>query len=202
MLTEMVDAAESDPGSAAVGAINLTNDGHTSSGGRIDWWTGRYLDIMDERPLASIAGPTVIEVMAIAGSSMLLRADDLRTGGLLDPGFFLVFEETDWCMRQRARGRRVLLATRAHLEHRVSASMGRPLHFYFRFRNRPLFMARHARRYHWLTFLPYYAVEAAGRVLAYALLGRTAEARGVVLGVWVAARGIRGPGRLATFVSE
>ena len=76
------------------------------------------------------------------------------------------------------------------------------MHFHCLVRHRPLLMARHHRRYQWLTFLPVYADEAAARVLAYALLGRTAGARGVLLGVWDAARGIRGPGRLASFVSE
>jgi hypothetical protein len=53
---------------------------------------------------------------------------------------------------------------------------------------------------HWLTFLPYYVAEAIGRVIAYTVAGRWAEARGVLLGVWDAARRTRGPGRLAHFI--
>ena len=200
LLRHMVEAAESDPVAVVVGALNFSGDRHTSSGGRLDRWTGRYVDLLDEYPLATVSQQPVVEVEAVAGSSMLMRAESLRAGELLDPAFFCMFEETDWCLRQRARGGRVLLATRARLEHHVAATMGKPLNFYFRFRNRPYFMARHARLIHWLTFLPYYLTEAGVRILAYALVGRRAEARGILLGVWDAALGKLGPGRLEQFV--
>jgi GT2 family glycosyltransferase len=158
------------------------------------------VDLLDEYPLATVSQQPVVEVEAVAGSSMLMRAGSLRAGELLDPAFFCMFEETDWCLRQRARGGRVLLSTRARLEHHVAATMGKPLNFYFRFRNRPYFMARHARLIHWLTFLPYYLTEAGVRILAYALVGRRAAARGILLGVWDAALGKLGPGRLEQFL--
>lgn len=195
-LREMVAAAEADHDVVAVGAVNFSGQRHTSSGGFLDWWTGRYRDIFDTFPAAAIQGRPVIEVEAIAGSSMLVRADVLRAGVLLDPTFFCVYEETDWCLRLRSGGRRIVLATRAHVEHRVAGTMGKPLQLYFRFRNRPYFMAKHARPIHWVTFLPYYLAEAAGRVVGYTLVGRRADARGVLLGVWDAAWGVRGRGRL------
>ena len=78
----------------------------------------------------------------------------------------------------------------------MSTTMGKPLQFYFRFRNRLYFMAKHARPIHWLTFVPFYFAEASARIAAYALVGRGREARAVLLGVWDGARGRRGPGRL------
>ena len=198
LLGEMVAAAEADPAAVVVGAANRTGDRHTSSGGYIRWWTGRYADVFDIRPARELE--PVIEVDAVAGSSMLVRAEPLRAGVLLDPAFFCCFEETDWCLRLRARGGRILLATRARLEHRMFGTMGRPLHLYFRFRNRPLFMARHAHAIHWLTFVPYYLAEAAARIVGYTLSGRWAEARCVLLGVWDGARGRRGRGRVDAFL--
>jgi GT2 family glycosyltransferase len=203
-LQPMVAAAEAAPATMAVGAINFCNDTsgaeqtakHTSGGGRIDWWTGRYVDVLDERDLEAVTKDPVIEVDAVSGSSMLMRAAPLRRGELLDPAFFCMFEETDWCLRQRSRGGRVVLATGARIEHQVSGTMGKPLQFYFRFRNRPYFMGKHARTVHWLTFLPYYLVEAVARIMAYTLVGRGAEARAIFLGVLDAARGRRGPGRI------
>ena len=152
------------------------------------------MDVFDLRPRAVVPIEPVIEVDTVAGSSMLIRAEPLRAGILLDPAFFCVFEETDLCVRLRKRGGRALLATRARVEHRVGATMGKPLHFYYRFRNRPYFMAKHARPIHWLTFLPYYVAEAAGRIVAYTFLGRRAEARAVLLGVLDAARRRTGAG--------
>ena len=200
-LREMVAAAEADARIVVVGAVNFSGARHTSSGGHLDWWTGRYVDVFDARGADAVGREAVIEVEAVAGSSMLVRAEPLRAGILLDPSYFCVFEETDWCVRLRARGGRLVLATRARLQHRVAASMGKPLQFYFRFRNRPYFMARHARPVHWLTFLPYYLAEAAGRIVAYTVVGRRAEARGVLFGLWDACRGRRGAGRLADFVA-
>lgn len=199
-LKHLVAAAEADPAAVAVGAVNLAGHGHTSSGGYIRWWTGRYVDVLDERRITDLAEEPVIAVDTVAGSSMLLRAETLRTGELLDPAYFCVFEETDWCARLRARGGRVLLATHARVEHRVRGTMGNPLHFYYRFRNRPYFMRKHARAVHWLTFLPYYLGEAAVRIISYTLVGRRAEARGVLLGVLDAARGCRGPGQIHQFI--
>jgi GT2 family glycosyltransferase len=199
-LRQMVSAAEADPEVAAVGAVNLCHDGHTSSGGYIRWWTGRYVDALDEQPLAALALRPAIDVDAVAGSSMLVRASLLRAGELLDPAYFCMFEETDWCVRLRRRGARILLATGARVEHHAGGTMGRPLQLYYRFRNRPYFMLRNARAVHWLTFLPYYLGEAAARVITYVLRGRGAEARGVALGVWDGIRARRGPGRLADLV--
>lgn len=200
LVTEMVSAAEADPTAVVVGAVNASGDGYTSSGGWIRWWTGRYADVFDLRPAAEVCREPAIEVDAVAGSSMLVCAEPLRAGVLLDDAFFCVFEETDWCLRLRARGGRVLLATRARLEHRISTTMGKPLQLYFRFRNRPYFMRKHARPVHWLTFLPYYLAEAAGRIVGYTLVGRRRDARGVLLGVWDSARGVRGAGRVDELV--
>ena len=196
LLREMVAVLEADPTAVVVGAVNRSGDRYTSSGGYLRWWTGCYADVFDMRPVTEILRERVIEVEAVAGSSMLVHARPLRAGVLLDPEFFCVFEETDWCLRLHAGGGRVLLATRAQLEHRTSTTMGKPLQFYFRFRNRPYFMAKHARAIHWITFLPYYLAEAAARIVAYTLLGRGAEARAVLLGVWDGVRGRRGPGRV------
>jgi hypothetical protein len=196
LVTRMVAAAEADPTVAVVGAVNAAGDAYTSSGGWLRWWTGRYADVFDERPAAEVCRMPAIDVDTVAGSSMLVRAGPLRAGVLLDAAFFCVWEETDWCLRLRAQGGRVVLATGARLEHRISTTMGKPLQLYYRFRNRPYFMRKHARPVHWLTFLPYYLAEAAARVAVYTATGRRRDARGVLLGVWDAARGIHGPGRL------
>jgi GT2 family glycosyltransferase len=200
LVTQMVAAAEADPTAVVVGAVNASGDGYTSSGGWVRWWTGRYADVFDQRTAAEVCREPAIEVDTVAGSSMLVRAEPLRAGVLLDAAFFCVFEETDWCLRLRARGGRVLLATRARLEHRISTTMGKPLQLYFRFRNRPYFMRKHARPIHWVTFVPYYLAEAAVRIVMYTLAGRGKDARGVLLGVWDGARSVRGPGRLEELV--
>jgi GT2 family glycosyltransferase len=48
------------------------------------------------------AGP--IEVDSVIGACMLLRREAIGQVGLLDEGFFLFWEETDWCYRMRKAG--------------------------------------------------------------------------------------------------
>lgn len=55
----------------------------------------------------------------VKGACLLLRTDALAAIGPLDDGFFLYFEETDWCRRARQAGWQVFLCpdvTVAHLD--------------------------------------------------------------------------------------
>ena len=166
---------------AAVGAINETPRGSvTSSGGKIRWPSGRYVD----RARAALAlGVDDFEVQSVAGSTLLLDLDALVEVGFLDPSYFCVYEETDLCFRLRESGRSCWLATKARACHDVSSSTPRPLHLYYRFRNRFRFVERHGgRAARWL-MLPSLAVELAWRLPAYFLLGRWREARAIRRGI-------------------
>ena len=81
------------------------------------------------------------------GCAMFLRASAVRALGKLDDRFFLLFEETDWSFRAKQAGFHCLVAPRARVWHRVSASLGGrgvPLFEYFFARNRLLWAQRHA----------------------------------------------------------
>jgi GT2 family glycosyltransferase len=47
------------------------------------------------------------EVECVSGCAMMIRRDLLNELGGFDEGFFMYFEETDFCMRARRRGKRV-----------------------------------------------------------------------------------------------
>jgi GT2 family glycosyltransferase len=48
-----------------------------------------------------------IEVDSVIGACMLVRAEAVRTVGVLDEDYFFFLEETDWCYRMRRAGWRV-----------------------------------------------------------------------------------------------
>lgn len=84
----------------------------------------------------------------ICGCALFARVSHLQIGGLMDPRFFLNWEEPDWCFRLRKLGLDCLLVGPAKAWHKVSRSFGGhgPLWHYFMYRNRFLWMEIHLSR--------------------------------------------------------
>ncbi len=75
------------------------------------------------------------------GAALFFRADVARNIGLLDARFFLVWEESDWCLRAIRAGYGCQLVPSASVWHKVGASFdgeSSPLRQYFSYRNRLL----------------------------------------------------------------
>ncbi len=81
----------------------------------------------------------------VFGCGMLIRRAVLEEVGLLDPGYFMYYEDADFCLRVRAAGYRLLYVPRARLWHRVAASTQeqRPLWFYYRAQSRGRLLRQH-----------------------------------------------------------
>lgn len=150
VLAWLVAAAEEHPATAAVSPkIYLMDDPQRIwyAGGR--WRTAEgKMEHVDAGILDEDTAETadVRETDYACGCAMLLRASVLREVGLLDPEFFLLFEETDWCFRARDKGYSCRVALRAHVWHKVSSSFGgrsSPLYAYFYARNWLLWSKRH-----------------------------------------------------------
>jgi len=71
---------------------------------------------------ASFSAP--VEVESIIGALMLVRHEAMDRAGLLDEDFFFFLEETDWCLRFKSAGYRVMHHPEARIYHfqGVSAS--------------------------------------------------------------------------------
>ncbi len=80
-----------------------------------------------------------------SGCVLFIRRSVVCRVGLMDPKFFLTYEETDWCYRARAAGYRILFVPTAKVWHKVSVSFGgvdSPLQTYFYARNLLLWAER------------------------------------------------------------
>lgn len=61
---------------------------------------------------------------ALYGASLLIARTAIEDAGLLDEGFFLYWEETEFCLRLRKKGWRLAAAPDSRVLHKVSASTG------------------------------------------------------------------------------
>jgi GT2 family glycosyltransferase len=61
---------------------------------------------------------------ALYGASMLIARAAIEDVGLLDDGFFLLWEETEFCLRLRKKGWRLAAAPGSRVLHKVNASTG------------------------------------------------------------------------------
>jgi GT2 family glycosyltransferase len=66
--------------------------------------------------------PTLADTEIITGCCIAAKASVWRQVGLFDERYFLIFEDSDWSMRARRRGVRLIVVNDATLEHRVSRS--------------------------------------------------------------------------------
>lgn len=120
-LHTMVTAVGADPRIAIAGCKLIFPDGTLQhSGGFVS--PPRALPA--QRTLgADLQG--VHDVDYVTGAALLVRQTFWQTAGLLDDGFFMYFEEVDWCARARQAGRRVVVVSDATAVHDESALSGR-----------------------------------------------------------------------------
>lgn len=81
------------------------------------------------------------------GCALFVSKAVIETVGMMDPRFFLLWEEIDWCWRIRRGGYRCLFVPEAKVWHKISTSFEGgnrgPLWQYFYFRHRLLFVRKH-----------------------------------------------------------
>jgi GT2 family glycosyltransferase len=70
----------------------------------------------DEGQLDSLS-----DVDFVTGAAVAVRREMIETAGLLDEGFFMYFEDADWCARARRHGYRVVYVPQATAVHDESA---------------------------------------------------------------------------------
>ena len=200
-LEHAVAAAAADPRAASVtGPIYYYDDPERLwyAGGEILWWLGKTYHRGRRVPW----GPAFRSDRLVAyggGAAALYPAAALRAAGGWDERYFLIFEECDWCVRASRLGWHHLYTAGPKSWHKVSASFGgekAPTYLYFLFRNNLRFMRRHARPWHWPTFLVFFVLES---LLRYSLTGlltsdRWRRERAIWMAVADAVRGRYGRG--------
>jgi GT2 family glycosyltransferase len=97
-------------------------------------------------PIANTDPPTVTEVDIVNGCAVMISRSVFETIGLIDERFFLICEESDFCLRAQAAGFKLGVVHETHVWHKHSvtfAKAGKPLQRYFGTRNLWLLLTKH-----------------------------------------------------------
>lgn len=200
-IAEAIGAAAADPRAATVtGPVYYYDDPERLwyAGGEILWWLGKTF----HRGRRVEWGPAFREPRHVAygtGAATVYRADALRAVGDWDDRYFLIFEDTDWCVRASRKGWHHLYTPGPKAWHKVSASFGGEKaapYLYFLFRNNVRFMRKFARPWHWPTFILFFMLESLVRYSVTSLVSpdRWRRERAIWLAVLDALRGRYGRG--------
>lgn len=109
------------------------------------------------------------------GAAMMVRRDALEAAGLMPEGYFLYYEELDWCESFRRAGFEIHTQLTALIYHKESVSVGKTsaLKEYFMNRNRLLFVRRNAPLLARMVFPFYFLLAVAPRnIFSYLRAGR------------------------------
>ncbi|MDP9079366.1 MAG: glycosyltransferase family 2 protein [Bacteroidota bacterium] len=92
------------------------------------------------------------------GAAMMVSREAIEKAGLMSEGFFLYYEEVDWCEHIKRAGYEAWVCTTALIYHKESVSVGKKskLKEYFMNRNRILFTRRNAPFFGKVVFYPYF----------------------------------------------
>jgi len=124
VMPRLLEALASDPEAAAAVPVSLSPaSGHSvlSAGVDVNLWLGSVKHrLVGESPSRLPAGIQTVD--AVEGSAMLIRLTAAERIGPLDERFFMYWEDTEWSVRARRAGFRLLVVPDARVYHNEGAS--------------------------------------------------------------------------------
>jgi GT2 family glycosyltransferase len=156
-IQQLIDIGESDPNIGIVGPLVYHYDEPTviqSAGGMLGkYWESIHLG-QNEPDQGQFINPRQVEW--ISGCAILVRSTAIEQAGMLDSGFFIYWEETEWCIRIGRAGWKIVHVPLAKLWHKgVQRNYSpKPSFTYYATRNHLIALSKHrapfiARIYTW-----------------------------------------------------
>lgn len=156
-----------------------------SAGGAVGVWSGHiHHHGIREKDTGQFA--RTCEVDYVTGCALLARSAAVRDIGLLDEGYYMYNEDTDWCARAHEAGYSVLFVPEAKVWHRVSMSSGgglTPFKVHHRLKSTLRYFRLHSKPYHWLGILPATGARMLVFILRQLAAGKPALAAAALRGV-------------------
>jgi len=131
-LDVLVATAQAQPRAGIVGPLVLDLDGSVQAGscGRFPTLAGVVSQRLGAAARCPRDGVTrspqapagLTSVDWVTGAAMLVRRDAIADAGPMDEGFFLYYEDVEWCHRMRERGWDVLVEPAAQVAHHRGAA--------------------------------------------------------------------------------
>lgn len=111
-LSRLVEVAESEPMVGILSPVILdSKEKIWFSGGRINWWKMGTMHTCD------IKSTLPYETEFLTGCAMFVRSGVFKKIGLLDEDFFLYWEDTDFSVRAKRAGYRLMMVPEARIIH-------------------------------------------------------------------------------------
>ena len=144
-LTRLVQAGEADQQVGVVGpTIYYASQPEViwSAGGAIDWEKGQSSMLGLNELDRGLSAGAAHEVDFVTGCALAVKLAAVAAAGELDARFFAYYEETEWCVRIRRAGYRILHVPGARIWHKISPEVraDSPSVHYYMTRNRLLFL--------------------------------------------------------------
>jgi GT2 family glycosyltransferase len=188
-LSELIRAGESDK---RIGLLNPKilyfepSDRIWYAGGSFNIWKG-IASHRGSREVDRGLYDTPEEVTFITGCAFLIKTEVIRKIGPLDECFFYTCEDTDWSIRSLNAGYRALYVPSSLVWHKESMdtkrNAGKAFRDFYNVRNSLLLARRHAKPYHWPSFLFCLALMVAYRTTGYSIRGEFDRVRAVYRGL-------------------
>jgi GT2 family glycosyltransferase len=159
ILERFIEMFQSNPQAGILGAKIFLHDQQDTIdhlGGTWNPKTGTFTFIGLREKEDPSRWQTPQEIDYVCGAGLIVKREVVEKIGLLEPRFFLIWEESDFCFRARRAGYLTFTCPQAKLWHKVSASFvgGKPHSTYFWWRNRLLWIERNcSTRQKWNLFL-------------------------------------------------
>ena len=127
-------------------------------GYKINFWIGRLKRLKFGRDVFQNYNDTYAEVDSQLGCSTLIKSTVFKMIGNFQAIYNLYFEETDFNIRARKKGFRVVVVKDAKVWHKTASTMNKFIlrRAYLLVRNLLLFELLNAKTKHLLVFIPYY----------------------------------------------
>ena len=112
-------------GMGVVGALLVYPDGSLQHAGDVVGGRGCVRHLSDVADVDDLALQSARDVPAVTGACLMTRRDLFQElGGMDEVSFPVAFNDTDYCLKVRASGRRVVCSLRARLFHHEMATRG------------------------------------------------------------------------------
>jgi GT2 family glycosyltransferase len=154
-----------------------------SAGGKIIWSLGAGYNIgMGEKDLGQF--DELSEYDYLMGACLLINTFLIRKIGFLDRKFFLLYEETDFCIRAKKAGYKLLLNPKSVIYHKVGISGEKvsPLYYYYMYRNRLLILRKHQKPIIVLLYGLYISLRTLIIIIYYTAKGDTEFSKSILKG--------------------
>jgi hypothetical protein len=160
-LDELVEAAESDPRIGFAGPkiyycnFNGKKNVIQTAGGKMNFRRGTNEAL---KALMEDQGQRdeTREVDYVSGACLLTKKRLIHDIGMLDPCYFMYWEEVDWCIRGRKAGYKCLQVPTSRIWHKINPSKGGEAYYYYRTRNKFWFLKKNGTTKEYLSALTFF----------------------------------------------